>query len=168
MCALVAFALACHETRATPAYFSTVANQVLRLQGGARFVEGSGSGIRVQALVELEKQVKRVMGADPASELNVSALRDRPDTDLLRILLLAMLGNYTSAASMADWNRPCSLVIDPESGRVALETPQPLPSLALKVVLVLLVAVQIKQWVNDTARAHPPEPERHPAPRKGL
>lgn len=164
---------------ATPAYFSTVANQVLRLQGGARLLEGDGE--RVQAVVELEKQVKRVMGADPAKDLNVSALRDRPDTELLRILLLAMLGNFTSAAG-ADWNRPCSLVVDPESGRIVLETSPPLTSLALKVVLVLLVAVQIRQWVEETmrtraqetARTRPQpqaaqgEPERHATQRKGL
>lgn len=152
---------------ATPAYFSTVANKVLRLQGGARLAEG-GDPLQVQAVVELEKQVKRVMGADPAAELNVSALRERPDTELLRILLLAMLGNFTSAAGV-EWNRPCSLVVDPESGRVALQNQPPLASLALKVVLVLLVAVQVKQWVSDNAtRGAPQEPERLPPQRKGL
>lgn len=154
---------------ATPAYFSTVANRVLRLQGGARLTEAGGGDLKVQAVVELEKQVKRVMGADPAAELNVSALRDRPDTELLRILFLAVLGNFTSAAG-TEWNRPCSLVVDPESGRVALENQPPLASLALKVVLVLLVAVQIKQWVSDTntLRGGAPEPpERLPPQIKG-
>ena len=157
-------------TRATPAYFATVANQVLRMKGGPRLAEGGE--LNIQAVKELETQVKRVMAADPGIELNVSALRDRPEPELLRILLLAVLGNFSSA-SAADWNRPCSLVIDPETGQVALQTPAPVASLALKVVLVLLVAVQIRQWVREIqARGggkeqdiEPPRTQHH---RKGL
>jgi hypothetical protein len=107
------------------------------MKGGPRLAEGGE--LNIQAVKELETQVKRVMAADPGIELNVSALRDRPEPELLRILLLAVLGNFSSA-SAADWNRPCSLVIDPETGQVALQTPAPVASLALKVVLVLLVA----------------------------
>lgn len=152
-----------HATNATPAYFASVANQVLRLQGGARLTEGE---LQAQAVVELEKQVKRVMGANPSADLNVSALRSHTDPDLLRILLLAMLGNFTTAAG-AGWNRPCDLVVDPENGRVTLQNAPPLESLALKVVLVLLVAVQVRQWVREsTTRGQ--EPERPLQPRKGV
>lgn len=157
----------------TPAYFATVANQVLRMKGGPRLAE-SGGLLNIQAATELEKQVKRVMAADPYSDLNVSALRDRPDPELLRLLFLAVLGNFSSAAA-AEWNRPCSLVVDPETGQVALETPAPLASLALKVVLVLLVAVQIRQWVAEVqARVRKgQDPAPHPTGdragyRKGL
>jgi hypothetical protein len=139
------------------------------MQGGPRLAEGGE--LNIQAVTELETQVKRVMAADPATDLNVSALRDRPDPELLRILLLAVLGNFSSAAA-ADWNRPCSLVVDPETGQVALQMPPPVASLALKVVLVLLVAVQIRQWVREIqARARkdqdtePPRTQHH---RKGL
>ena len=96
----------------------------------------------------MTRQVKRVMGADPAADLNVSALRDRPDPELLRVLLLAVLGNFTSAAA-SGWERPCGLVVDPRTGLVALEEPPALASLAQKVVLLLLVAVQFKQWADD-------------------
>jgi hypothetical protein len=88
------------------------------------------------------------MGADPSLDLNVSALRDRPDPELLRILLLAVLGNYTSAAS-PDWNRPCSLVVDPQTGLVALHDEPAAVSLSLKVVVVLLVAVQLQRKLAE-------------------
>lgn len=130
-------------------YFSTVANQVLRMKGGSRLRDTGPSEMNLRAVSALEQQVKRVLAADPSSPLNVSILRDRPDTELLRILFLAMLGNYTSAAA-AEWNRPCSLVIDPETGRITPDSPVPLASLALKVILVLLVAVQLKKWVQET------------------
>lgn len=130
--------------KATPAYFSTVANQVLRMQGGSRL----GGDLNVHAIYQLEQQVKRVMGADPAQGLNVSALRDVPETELLRVLFLAVLGNFTSAAA-SEWNRPCSLVVNPTTGLVGLADPPPMETLALKVVLVLLVAVQVRQWVME-------------------
>ncbi len=142
--------LLCHAlpVLSTPAYFASVANQALRLKGGASF----GGDMSVRAALELEQQVKRVMGANPAQDLNVSSLRDSPDTELLRILFLAVLGNFTSAAS-AEWHQPCSLVVSPETGLVTLHDPPPLASLAQKAVVILLIAVQIRQWVLETRAA---------------
>ena len=116
----------------------------------------------MQAVLELEQQVKRVMGADPALDLNVSALRDRPDTELLRILFLAMLGNYTSAAS-PEWNQPCRLVVDPMTGQVAMKDSPPAVSMALKVVVILLVAVQMQRKMAET-QAKPAVIERGARP----
>jgi hypothetical protein len=50
-------------------------------------------------------------------------------------------------------------VVDPRTGLVALEEPPALASLAQKVVLMLLVAVQFKRWVEDTRtqRKGPPQ-----------
>ena len=129
---------------ATPAYFASVANQALRLRGGAVI----GVDLGVSAVAGLEQQVKRVMGADPAQGLNVSALRDRSDPELLRILFLAVLGNFTSGAG-SGWQQPCKLVVDTRTGLVGLEDTPALASLAQKVVLMLLVAVQFKQWVEE-------------------
>jgi hypothetical protein len=134
---------------AAPAYFASVANQALRLRGGPAL----GPDLTVQAVLELEQQVKRVLGADPALDLNVSSLRDRPDPELLRILFLAVLGNFTSGAS-SGWERPCTLVVDTRTGLVGQEDKTALSSVAQKVVLMLLVAVQFKAWV-EKARAKP-------------
>jgi len=141
---LVMLLLLASEARGTPEYFASVANQALRLQGGALI----GGDMHVNAVRELEQQVKRVMGADPGLDLNVSALRERPDPELLRILFLAVLGNYTSAAT-PEWNRPCSLVVDPSTGLVAVQDAPPVVSLSLKVVVVLLVAVQLQRKLME-------------------
>ena len=53
-----------------PEYFALVANDVFDIQGGAHF-----SASNVQALLQIEQQVKRVMLADPSQNVNVSALR---------------------------------------------------------------------------------------------
>ena len=107
----------------------------------------------MQAVATLEQQVKRVMGADPALDLNVSALRDRPDPELLRILFLAVLGNFTSAGA-PEWNQPCSLVVDPTTGLVALHEAPQNESLALKVVVILLVAVEMQRKLAETQAAN--------------
>lgn len=143
------------RSAAAPAYFASVANQALKLRGGASI----GPDLSLRAVVELEKQVKRAMGADPALELNVSELRDRSDPELLRVLFLAVLGNFTSAAS-SGWQRPCSLVVDPRTGLVGLEDIPALASLAQKVVLMLLVAVQFKQWVDEVRAQRQAEQRR--------
>jgi hypothetical protein len=130
---------------ATPEYFVSVANQALRLRGGVLL----GGDTHVRAVTELEQQVKRVMGADPALDLNVTSLRDRPDTELLRILFLAVLGNYTSAAA-PDWNQPCRLGVDPQTGLVHLHDESQGVSISLKVAVVLLVAVQMKQKIAES------------------
>ena len=88
------------------------------------------------------------MGADPALDLNVSALRDRPDPELLRILFLAVLGNFTSAAGNS-WQQPCHLVVDTRTGLVTVQDTPALSSTAQKIVLMLLVAVQFKRWVEE-------------------
>lgn len=134
---------------ATPSYFATVANQVLRIKGDARF----SSDLSVKAVTELEQQVKRLLGTDPSLDLNVSAVRALPDPELLRLLLLSVMGNYTSSAAN-DWQRPCSIVVDPRSGLLTLQDPPALASLAMKVVMMLLVAVQFKAWVDEERRNH--------------
>jgi hypothetical protein len=149
------------SSHATPSYFGTVANQALRLKGGAVF----GPDLNLRAISELEQQVKRVMGADPASALNISALRERPDPELLRILFLAVLGNFTSAVSGGQ--PPCRLVIDTHTGLVSLEDSPALASLALQVVLMLLVAVQFKQWVEEV-RSQRNKPNGADTGRKGM
>lgn len=149
--------LALPRLEATPEYFTSVANQALRLQGGAQL----GGDAHVRAVAELEQHVKRVMGADPGLDLNVSSLRDRPDPELLRILFLAVLGNFTSAAA-PPWNQPCRLVVDPQSGRIALQETPPAASVALKAVVILLVAVQLYRKLQEQREGtHPPAPEAH-------
>ena len=130
-------------TSAPPPYFASVANKVLQLKGKVQF-----SDLNVVSIGILEQQVKRIMGSDPSKDMNVTELRDKSDSDLLAILLLAVLGNFTTAAG-SSWRQPCSLVIDPLTGMVEAVTPPIVSTLALKVVVVLLIAVQFRQWIRE-------------------
>jgi len=126
-------------------YFPSVANTVLKMRGGA-----SLSGVDVLAVSQLEQQVKRVIQADPAQDLAMSSVRAMTDQDLLRVLLLAVIGNFTSAQGNS-WNQPCTLVVDPKTGQVEIQEQPVLAGIALKVIVVILIAVQIRQWVWDSS-----------------
>jgi len=140
---------------APPPYFASVANKVLQLKGKAQF-----SDVNVAAIMALEQQVKRIMGSDPSMDLNVTELRDKSDSELLGVLLLAVLGNFTTAAG-SSWHQPCSLVVDPLTGGVVAVTPPVVSTLALKVVVILLIVVQFRQWIRE-------EHGKKPEPRKGA
>lgn len=125
----------------TPPYFAAVVNSALPLKGGA-----SLGPTDVMAVMLLEQQVKRIMGANPAQDLNVSQVRELDDPTLLRLLLLAVLGNFTTSAA-ASWGSPCALVLDPSDGRIEVRSPPSTELLALQVVVVLLMVVQFGGWI---------------------
>lgn len=124
-----------------------MANEVYILQGGAKLSETN-----TKVAFSLEQQVKRVAAMDPALDFNVSYIRDLPDKDLVRILLLAVLGNFTTAQG-GDWAKPCSLSIDKNTGNVQIHDTTGQDTAALKVLLVLLCLIQIRQWVLDEKNA---------------
>jgi len=144
--------------RATPGYFVPVANRVLRLKGGV-----SLSPLAVPAISQLEQQIKRVIPSDPLAPLNVTSVCSLPEPELLRILLLAVLGNFTTAAA-DDWGRTVSLEVSPQDGSIALASGQKDSCTVLSIVIVLLIAVQFRQYVIDERARR--LPDLQPAPEK--
>jgi hypothetical protein len=125
----------------------SVANEVYLLQGGAKISESN-----TKVAFSLEQQVKRIAAMDPSLDFNVSNVRELPDKDLMRMLLLAVLGNFTTAQG-GDWGKPCSLAIDKHTGSVTIHDTIGQDTAALKVLLVLLCLIQIRQWVLDEKNA---------------
>jgi hypothetical protein len=130
-----------------PAPLISVANEVYLVQGGAKLSESN-----TRVAFALEQQVKRVAAMDPALDFNVTVIRELPDRDLLRILLLAVLGNFTTAQG-GTWGKPCSLSIDQQTGSVQIHDTAGEDTAALKVLLVLLCLIQIRQWVLEDRNA---------------
>ena len=126
----------------TPSLIS-VANEVYMVQGGAKLSESN-----TKVAFSLEQQVKRIAAMDPSLDFNVTMIRELPDKDIMRILLLAVLGNFTTAQG-GSWAKPCSLSIDKNTGNVQIHDTAGQDTAALKVLLVLLCLIQIRQWVLD-------------------
>jgi hypothetical protein len=129
-------------------YFASVANAVLATKDGSRFASSN-----VPALLQLEQQVKRVMAADPSKDLNVSEVREWSDIQILRILLLAVMGNFTVGDKGP---MECSLQIDADTGYIVPESPGTTPSVALKIILAILVVIQLRYWYQEEYKPPPP------------
>jgi hypothetical protein len=130
----------------TPSYFADVANSCLRMRGGVQL-----GALDTVPIARLEQQVKRVMGADPSLPLNVSGVLDMAEPDLLRVLLLAVLGNFTTAAA-SGWQQPCALEVDPLAGSFVRRADDGLEGTALRVVVILLMLVEFGRWAQASLR----------------
>jgi hypothetical protein len=114
-------------------------------------------------ILRLEQQVKRVMAADPSLPLNVSAALALPEEAMLKILLLAVLGNFTSSAA-ASWQQPCSILLDPADGRFVRADGGSLENSALRVVVLLLMLIEFGRWAQASlAHLNPEEGANVPA-----
>ena len=141
---LTTLALLCSSSSSAradlPPYFAAVTQTVLHFTDSADI----GASSDLQALRSLAGQVKRVMAAPPDLELNVSALRDRPDPELLRILLLAVIGNFTSSKA-AQWQQPCSIQMEPRTGALVISDTSAPANVALRVLVLVLCLVNVRQ-----------------------
>ena len=145
-CVCVLFSLSQSHAGYAPSLAQVVANTGL-LQTGAAFGDGA-----LLALTGIQQQMKRVMGSDPQLDLNVGSLRNQTDAELTRILFLAVLGNFTNARS-SQWNQPCSLVIEDDTGAIVIRQTSNTTNSALQVLVILLCVVLLRQWFMETRQA---------------
>lgn len=119
--------------------------------GAAVGFQGGGSvvGLNSGAVLGLEQQMKRVCGADPGLDLNLTWVRGLGDGEIVRLLLLAAVGNFTTAAG-GGWQRPCTIAAVPGTGELVVDTGVTGGNeVALRVLLVILCAVLFRRWVED-------------------
>lgn len=131
-----------------PSYYAQI------LETSVGFHDGSSAGrdgsyvLGSKAALALEQQLKRVVGADEAMDLNISQVRVLPDPDLYRLLTLAAIGNFTSAKG-SRWQQPVSVAIVPETGLFVINTGGGSSDAALRVLLIVMCAVMFKRWMED-------------------
>ena len=96
----------------------------------------------------LLNQLKRVTGVDPATDFNITVVRELPDTLLTQLLLLAILGNFTSGASQSSFQQPCRVVLDPSNGLFQLQDDRSTTDQILSVFVIILCVVQLKHIID--------------------
>ena len=130
-----------------PDYFVSVANKALRMTGGVVFRD-----MTVPAVSRLEQHVKRIMGANPGDDLNVSSVCSMPEPEILRILFLAVLGNFTTSTAHS-WHQPFRLEVSPTSGAIVMRSETGDSCTVLSIVVILLICVQVRQyWLEEKAK----------------
>lgn len=100
------------------------------------------------AALNIEQALKRAAGLDPRLDLNLTAVRNLPADDLYRLLVLAAVGNFTSSAAES-WQQDCRVVLKAETGLFATERQGEENTLALKVLVVVLCALQGKKYITE-------------------
>ena len=121
-------------------------------QGGGRLDLASGYALNSAAALALEQQLKRVAGLDPADDLNVTAIRALADADLYRILTLAAIGNFTTAAA-SSWAQPVQVLVVPSTGLFVVSGVTDASDVTVRVLLIIMCAVHFKKWMQEQVAA---------------
>lgn len=129
---------------ALPPSYPSVLSSTVRVRGGARLSASSS------ALFSMEQVLKRAAGLDPSLDFNLSKVREAPDEELLRLLTLAAVGNFTSSRA-SSWKQPFSVVLEPDAQGFSVETPGASSAVAVEVMLVVLSLVHFKRWLEEQA-----------------
>ena len=100
------------------------------------------------ASLALEQQLKRVLGADAAEDLNVTAVRGLADFDLYRLLTLAAIGNFTTAKA-SSWQQPVQVLVVPSTGLFVVSGVTDASDVTVRVLLIIMCAVHFKKWMQE-------------------
>lgn len=96
------------------------------------------------SVLELHNLLKKTIGVLPSEDLNMTRVRELPDSRLTEILLLALVGNFTTAKSQS-WQQPCKIVMNAKDGHLQLSDDRSLTDEILSVLIIILCIVQFKQ-----------------------
>ncbi len=120
--------------------FHSVYDDVFRIREGSRLSSGWS-----RAVDAMQGGVQRLLAVGPAVDV-LEVARSLPDEDLLRILFLAVVGNFTTDQSPSALPQKCALVVDPGSGAFLLKDISGTQSVILEVLLIVSVVCLLKAW----------------------
>jgi hypothetical protein len=120
--------------------FHQVYSDVFRLQDGS--VIGTG---RTRAVDAMQSSVRRLLAIDANSDiLRVSRTLD--DEFLLRVLFLAVVGNFTTDQTPSALPQRCALVVDAASGNFVLKDHETTQSIILEILLIISIICLVRAW----------------------
>jgi hypothetical protein len=99
--------------------------------------------------LHLNNQLKKVTGIEPESDWNITIVRELPDSQLTELLLLALIGNYTTGASQS-WQQPCKTVINAKTGLFQVFDDRSLADEILSVLVIVFCVIKFKQLLEST------------------
>jgi hypothetical protein len=120
--------------------FHRVYENVFRLRDGSHL--GAARGRAVDAM---RGGVQRLLAVGPDADF-LGVARDLPDEDLLRILFLAVVGNFTTDQSPSALPQRCAMVVDPGSGGLVVKDARATQSVILEVLLIVSIVCLLRAW----------------------
>ena len=125
-------------------------NRLFTLQDGSKLGYPD-----TRALDTLRASVRRllVFPVEGMNEVSVGGLieqcRSLPDTSLLQVLFLAVVGQFTLYQSPAALPQKCALVVDASSGELTLKDSHGTQSVILEVLIIVSILCLMKAWVDQ-------------------
>lgn len=120
--------------------FHEVYSDVFTMRDGSK-LDGSES----KAVDAMQGSVQRLLAVGTGEDL-LGAARALPDEELLRILFLAVVGNFTTDQSPSALPQKCALVVDPVSGGFVMKDVSTTQSVILEVLLLVSIVCLLKAW----------------------
>lgn len=141
VCACFVMRVHCVRSQSAPEYlFHQVYDDVFRLRDGSSL----GSGWN-RAMDAMQGSIQRLLAVGSGEEI-LAAARSLPDEDLLRVLFLAVVGNFTTDQSPSALPQKCALVVDPGSGSFVLKDASMTQSIILEVLLIVSIVCLLRAW----------------------
>lgn len=120
--------------------FHQVYDDVFRLRDGSSL----GGGWN-RAMDAMQGSIQRLLAVGSGAEILATA-RSLSDEDLLRVLFLAVVGNFTTDQSPSALPQKCALVVDPASGSFVLKDVSMTQSIILEVLLIVSIVCLLSAW----------------------
>ena len=124
-----------------PGLFLQVYGEIFTLRDGSVLADTD-----TRALDTIKTSVQRLLGVGPRAGV-LEAARGLPDDELLRVLFLAVAGNFTVAdRGGSGLPQRCALVVDAGTGELALKDRAEAQSVILEVLLIVSIVCLMRTW----------------------
>jgi hypothetical protein len=144
-CVLAAFCVAVCEGGGNVSdqagLFLQVYGEIFTLRDGSVLADTD-----TRALDTMKTSVQRLLGVPPGVRV-LDAARVLPEDELLRVLFLAVAGNFTVAdRGGSGLPQRCALVVDAGTGELALKDSAEAQSVILEVLLIVSIVCLMRTW----------------------
>lgn len=112
--------------------------ETFRLTDGSTLVS-----VESAATEAMRGSLRRLLASDDDP---LNATRALPDDRLLKLLLLAVAGNFTVDQSPSVPPQPCGIVVDPTTGALLLRDRGATQSVVLEVLLIVSIVCLLRAW----------------------
>lgn len=130
----------CLATEIDPQLLHSAYTDTFRLSDGSSLVS-----VESAATDAMQDSLRRLVACDPPLDI-LNFTRALPDDRLLRLLLLAVAGNFTVDQSPSALQQQCGIVVDPGTGALILRDSRATQSVVLEVLLIVSIVCLLRAW----------------------
>ena len=152
MCAEATVSRDAPATRPLPFNISERYTSLLQTEYGEVFTLRDGSslvGMDTRAIGTMLASVQRLLALAPGQDM-LSSARSLPDSEMIRVLFLAVAGNFTVAQTPSALPQRCALVVDGQTGELILRDDKLTQSVILEVLLIVSIVCLMRAWAEQS------------------